>query len=276
MASDRQRSGMRPPAPQAGAFARLSVGRIILLLFKPFKYAVDRRHGLAIRQLGSVDHHNRQTQRAGSMQFGLGAGATCILADHPVNGMLSKKRGVSIDRERATGHDHRMMWQGGRCFGRIYEAQDIMMLGLGGECLHVQAAKGQHNPFSRAIQRRHGGVHIGDVVPGIARLRSPRGSGQRQQRNRFRPTGMKGVPAHLRGKRVCGVNDMADVMLRNVAGQPVDTSKAADPVWDRLSARGIDTTRIAERGLNAPNRKGARQGAGFGCAAKNKEVGAHV
>ena len=87
---------------------------------------------------------------------------------------------------------------------------------------------------------------------------------------------MKRIPTHLRGKRVCGVNDMGDVMILDVRGQTVHAAKAPHPMRDRLWARVVDAPRIGKGRLNTAIGQGARKGTGFGCAAKNKEVGAHV
>ena len=69
---------------------------------------------------------------------------------------------------------------------------------------------------------------------------------------------------------------MADVMVAQIGRQPVNAAKPADAVRDRLRARAIDTARIGKRGPDALVGKGARKGAGFGRAAKNKEIGTHV
>lgn len=271
------RGGRKAPAPWGGGTgAARCKHRAESGLIKPVEHALNRGHGVPVRQLGAVDHHHRQAQCAGGVQLGLGPGATGVLADHPVDGVFGEKRCVPVNGERPTRNDHGVMRQGGGRFGRINEAQDIRVLGVGGESLHMQTTKGEHDPLCRAIQSGNSALYVGHMVPAVARLRRPGRAGQGQKRYAALRTGMKGIPAHLRGKGVCGVNDMADVMVRNVAGQPLDTAKAANPMRDRLRARGIDTARVGKRGLNLALCEGPRKGAGFGRAAKNKEVGTHV
>lgn len=243
---------------------------------KPIKNAFDSRHGLAFRQVGAVNHHDRQAKRPRRMQLGFGASPARVLADHDVDGMLFEQRSVSFHRERATRDNNGMARQGRGRFWRIHQPQDIVMLGLSGELFHMQPTQGQHHTFARTFERRNCARHICHMNPIVALVGLPRRTGQRQERHTLSGTGMKRIPAHLRGKRVCGVNDMGDVMVSDVRGQTVHAAKAPYPMRDRLRARVVDASRIGKGRLNTAIGQGTRKRAGFGCTAKNKEVGAHV
>lgn len=243
---------------------------------EPIKNAFDCRHGLAIGQVGAVDHHDRQAKRSRSVQLGFGACSACVLADHYVDGMFLKQRGVPFHRERAARDNHSMALQSWGRFRCIHQSQDVVMLGLHGELFHMQPPQGQHDTFGRALKRRNGACHISHMNPIVAFGGLPRRAGQRHERHAGLRAGMIGIPAHLRGKRVCGVNDMGDVMVSDVCGQTVNAAKSTHPMRDGLRARVVDAARIGKGRLSTAIGQGACQSTGFGCAAKNKEVGAHV
>ncbi|SHJ72585.1 hypothetical protein SAMN05444000_11252 [Shimia gijangensis] len=247
-----------------------------LVPFQPVKHTFNRRHVIAGGQVRPVDHHNRQAQGACSVQLGLGTGPACVFADHHVDVVLFEQRSVANDAKRATRHHDRVM-RHRRCnLGRINKPQDIMVLGLRGKGIHMKATQRQHDALGRTIKGCNGACHVRHMAPVVSGLSTPRRARQCQQRRACLPTGMKRIPAHLRGKRVCGVNHMGDVMVAQVGGQSVDPAKAPDTMGNGLRTRGFNAPCIRKGRLNAPLGQGPRQGGGFGCAAKNKEVGTHV
>lgn len=243
---------------------------------QPLEHALNRRHFATLGQFGPINHHNRQTERAGSAQFGFGPCPASVLADHHVDGLRAEQRSVTGNRERPARHNHAMMRQCGRRFRRIDKAQDVMVLGLGREVIHMQAPKRQHHAFGRSRKRSDCSGHVRNMAPVIAHARLPFRSRQSQQGHLAHATGMKRVPAHLRGKRVSGINHMGDVMIAQISGQTVCSTKAPDTLRDRLLTRSVDPARIGIRRLHTAFGQSLREKAGLGCAAKNKEVGIHV
>lgn len=230
----------------------------------------------ALRQVWAVDHQDRQTKRAGGVDFGLGPSPTRVFAYDPINGMGFKQRDVVGGFERATRNGHGVKRQARRFAGRVDQTQDVVMLWLGSKSLEVHAAKGQHDTFGRCVQRSNSGINVRHVLPVIPRFSLPRGTRQGGQRRAGFGAGMKGVPAHLCGKRVCGINDMADVMVADVTRKALCPAKAPISRGHRLLARVRNATSIAKRGTDALISHGLRKGAGLGRAAKNKEMLRHV
>ena len=243
---------------------------------QPSEERLDALDRFAIRQTRTINHHDRQTKRARRVQFGLGPSPARILAHHNVDRLIAEQGCVALDGKGASGHDHRVIRQARLCLRHINETQNIVVLGLCGESLHVQAAQSEHHAAGRPAKRRNSSVDIRHMLPPVAIPSLPGRAGQGDQRHTGLAAGVKGVPTHLRGKRVCGVNDMGDVMVAEVADKPLDPTKATNAMRDRLWPWGLDAARIGKHRRNAPLGKSTGQGAGFARAAKNKEVGVHV
>ena len=245
-------------------------------LIQPVKHGLHSRDRFALRQLRPVDHHHWQPQSACGVQFGLGPRPSGVFTDHEINSLGLKQRRVALGCKGAARHNDRMLRQVRRLFRRIHQSQDIVMLRLRGELGHVQTPQRQHDLLGGSGQRGNCTGDIGHVSPIVPLARLPWGPLQGQQRHVRVAAGMDRIPAHLGGKRVCGINHMADVMLAQIGDQTVNTAKAADTVRNGLRAGLIDTACIGKGRLNATAGQGLRECAGFGCAAENKEIGAHV
>lgn len=243
---------------------------------QPRHNRIWRRAFRALRQGWTVDHQDRQAKRAGGVDFGFGPSPTCVFADDAINRVGLEQRDVVSGFERPTRHSHGVLRQARRFAGRINQAQDVVMLRLGSKSLQMHATKGQHDAFGGCIQRGNGGVDVRHVVPVIPRFSLPRRTCQGGQwRSRF-GAGVKRVPAHLCGKRVCGINDMADVMVADVTRKTLCPAKPTVAHGHGLLARVGDAACVAERGTDALISYGLRKRAGLCRAAKNKEMLRHV
>lgn len=255
---------------------RVGVSELSLNRFQPIKNGVHSRDGITFRQLGAVNHHHWKVQSSRRGQLGLSPGAASVFANHNLDTLVLKQLGVACDGERTARHNHSVMRQGRRLFRRIHQAQDIVMLRLRGERGHVQTPQRQHDLLGGPVQRGDCTGDIGHVSPIVPFAGLPFRPLQGQQRHVRRAAGMEGIPAHLCCKRVCGINHMADVMLVQIGDQTVNTAKAANTMGNGLRTGMIDTARIGKGRLNATAGQALRECAGFGCAAENKEIGAHV
>lgn len=242
----------------------------------PLQNSLRRGHFGAFGQFGSVNHNDRQAQRARSFDFGGCTGAAGVFADNNVNAMFLKQRRVARKVKRSARNHNRVVGQGRRYIGRIDQSQNVMVLRLGGEVVHMQPSKRQHHTLRRTTQRGDCAFHIGDNLPGITRHRLPGRTGQSQQMHAGFVAGLRSIPTHLRGKRMCGIDDMADVVIPDVPRQTVWSTKAALSGRDRLRFRIGHAARVAEGRLQTFSRNEPRQGAGFGCTAQNEEVLRHV
>lgn len=242
----------------------------------PLQNSLGRCDFRALGQFGPVYHNDRQAQRAGSFDFGRRASASCVFANNDIDAMFPKQRRVPSDVKRAARHHNRVAGQGRRRIGRVNQSQDVVVLRLCRELVQMQPSKRQHHALRRAVQRGDGACHVGNNSPVVTRHGLP---GRARQCHQMRPgfvAGLRSVPAHLRGKRVRGINNMADVMVANVLRQTFSASKTTFTARDRLRFRIGDASRVAEGRSQTTRGDKLRQGAGLGCAAQNKEVLRHV
>ncbi len=243
---------------------------------QPVKHIVNLTNLVARRQGWAVDHDDWQVQGAGGVQFGDGPGATCVFAHNDIDTVDLKQRCIRSHIKRAARDDDIMVGQRGRHVRRIYQAQNIVVLGLRTKFVNMHTAKRQHDAPALPRQRSNCAGDIRDMLPSVTWLRTPCRSRQRQQRHAQLRAGVVGVPAHLCRKRVCGINNMADIMIAQVGFQTSHAAKTTNTVGNGLRARGFDAASIGKDGGNATISDGARERAGLGCAAKDKKGAAHV
>lgn len=230
----------------------------------------------SVGQSGSVDHDDRNTQGAGRVDLGLSPLPARVLTDNRVDAMFPKQRRIARDLKRPARDDHPMFAQCGGLFGHIDQTQHIVVLRLHGKGVHMQAPQRQHHASGRPVERGNRAFNIGHMLPRVTLLRLPRRAGQRDQRRPGFLAGGMCIPAHLGCKRMRGINDMADVMVPNVAHQTFNTAKPAFAGRHRLRPWRGNPTGIAKdcRQATTCNKLGKR--AGLGRAAKNEEVRLHV
>lgn len=242
---------------------------------QPLQYRLDRVNFVLRWQLGSLDHHDGNAQRARGLQFGAGATAAGIFGDNCFNTVLAHQRCVIRHRKRAARYDDRMLWQRRRCCRRVNEAQHVVVVRLHGKAFEMLPAYRQQNARGRPGQRLHGTRDVGRRMPLITRLALPRPPRQGDQRNLDGLAGRNCVVAHLGCKRMRGVDDVRDAVFAKVGLQAFDTAKAADTVCNRLRSGSLDASSIGERCTDPGLRHGARKAARFGRAAKDQEVVVH-
>ena len=149
------------------------------------------------------------------------------------------------------------------------------MLRPGCESSQVQAAQRQKDAPGRAGQCRNRGRNVRHKPPVVAGHRVPGGTAERDQRRAGVLRGNNGVPADLRGKRMCGVNKMRDVVHADVVRQPCRAAKAADAGFHRLRLGVIHPSGIGQHGGFTTFGQSGRKDARLGRAAQDQDV-AHV
>lgn len=220
----------------------------------------------------AVYHQHRQTELPRGEQLGLGALTAGVLAHHHVDGMALHQAAVPSDREGTTIDDQAMMGQSGRAFRGVHEAQQIMVLRLGGEGFHMHPSQRQHDLAGRAVQRGDRPVNVGNTGPAVAGDRLPGWTGQRDMGDASQPGSFHGMGAHRRGKGVCRVNQMGHACFTQIIGQPRNTAEATDTDRHRLGAGSLRTAGIAERRRNALCREQSGKSARLGRAAKQEDI----
>lgn len=220
----------------------------------------------------AVDHQHRQAQVPGRDQLGLGAGAAGILAHHQVDGMILQQAHVGFDREWPAIDDQAVMGQGRALSRFVHEAQQIMMLGLGGEGIDMHSSQRQHDVPRRTLQSRDGRGDVAHMAPGVAGAGNPSRPGKREQLDTCEARGRDGIGAHGRSEGVRGVDQMGYLVFAQVGGQPRDAAKAADAHGNRLGQREPRPASIAQHSRDVPVRKQTGQRAGLGRAAEQEDV----
>ena len=114
------------------------------------------------------------------------------------------------------------------------------------------------------------------MLPAIPGLRDPRRSRQCDQRDIHLLAGGNRIPAHLRGKGMCGVDHMAYRVFAQPVGQPVDPAKPARTDRQRLRTGLFDTAGIGKHALDPGFAHGLGQRRGFARPAKDQQVRFHV
>lgn len=222
---------------------------------------------------GTVNHQDRQAQIARRDQLGIGAAAARILANHQIDGVGLQQCAVSSGSERTAIHDQRVMGQARRLFRHIHEAQQIVVLWLGGEGFHMHSSQRQHDAAGRACQRGDRAIDIGNAGPAVTGDRFPRPAGQGDMGHTRQTGRLHRVCAHRRGEGVGGIDQMSHAMVAQIIGQPRNSAEPANPHRNRLSTGVCGPSGIAERRRNAALREQSGKRAGLGCAAKQEDIG---
>ena len=225
-----------------------------------------------VRHGGALDHQHRQAELAGCRQLGCSARAARILAYDEINGVVLHQAAISLDGEGAAVDHQAVMRQGRRLSRRIDEPQEVMVLRLRGEGLHMHPPQRQHDAPGWASKHIDCRVNVAGAKPAIAGNRHPGGPGQHDMRNACNPGGFDRMGTHLGGKGVGRIHEVRDVVVPQVIDQASNPAEATDTGLDRLGLRRLRSAGIAERGLNAFFCEQARQRACLRRAAQEENI----
>ena len=223
------------------------------------------------RQRWALDQQHRQVQGACGQQLGLAPFAARVFGHHPLDAVGAQQRQIAFQRVGAALHHHRaaLRWH---CKPWLDDAQQIPVRGALQERLHVLPPDGQKDAAWRGWQCDQGSVEVGRAMPAVARLGTPRRALQRQQRHASLCAGFDGMAAHLRGKRVGGVDHVRDALLAQIGRQPLGSAEAAYAGGQRLCDRLRGAPGVGERRRHARSGQRVRQLRGFGSAPKQEDV----
>ncbi len=227
-----------------------------------------------LRHSGSVDHQHGQAQQPRGIKLGARTCAARVLGHYQLRAVALHQRAVIFHRKRTARYNHIAVRQR-YSFRCVHQPQQIVMLGLGCKLLQMHATNGQKNALRQAAQGADCCVDIRHVQPVVSLFRDPGRPRQHRQRCRGNSTGFNRVAAHLRGKGMSCVNNMADPMVANIACQPDCTTESSHTRWHRLMAGRVNTTCIGVGRRNALFGDRFCQSIRLGRATKNQEVG-HV
>ena len=146
------------------------------------------------------------------------------------------------------------------------------MLGLCRERCQMHSPQGQHDAPRRPAQRSDGSREIGHRLPPVAQAGLPGGARQRQQRHAGLRAGRDGVAAHLRGKRMGGIDEVRHTLVAQIPHQPGHAAEAAHAHGDGLRPGLGHPAGIRQHSAFATFGQGQRERAGFQRAAEDKDV----
>lgn len=225
------------------------------------------------RNVGPGNHDHGESKLSRRVDLGACAGSTAVLGHHQVDFMLYHQMLVGQSCERSARDRHGTIRQRHRV-RLIDQAQKVVVLRLGGKLGQVQAAHRQENAtWPAARQCRYGTRNIRHDRPLILRLPLPWRSAQRHQGNPGFGTGRNGIPAHLCGKGMGGVDHMSDPFCPQIRRQTLHTAKPADPNRDRLLPRGFHPAGIGEYRVQPCPGHNTGQCTGLGRTAQDEEFG---
>ena len=185
--------------------------------------------------------------------------------------MLFQKRPVGRFIKGTARNDDGMIRQRWGGFRFIDHAQQVEMLGMDGKTRDLLPTDGQKHPLRLDCQCGDGAVHVGGIDPFVAFDRRPGRTRQGQKRDARCICRRDGVPAHVLGVGMRGVDDMGDPGFLQVGGKAVGAAEAADPRRDGQGHRRFGAPGIGIKRANAINGDALGKGTGFACAAENQE-----
>ena len=242
----------------------------------PVQNLFDGADLVSLQRVGSIDHEYRQAEPPGGIDLGAGAFAAGIPGNEKVDPVRFHK--VTFGRlcKWPSINDDVVMWQCGAFLRGIDESQEIAMLRRGLEDRYFRSPNGKEDASGRIAKRSGGSGHVGHSDPAIARAGRPRRSCKRDQGYAGSCAGRDRVPAHLRGVRVGGVDQMRNGMVLEIVGQARCAAEPPGSSPQRLCDGIRHATSVGERGTQPHGRDVRRKGARLGGAAQDQEVWRHV
>ena len=196
---------------------------------KPCHHLCDAAHPVPGRHLWAVDQDDGQAQLPRGNQLCLCPRPARVLGDDMADAMCAHQGKVAVNGEGASVDHHRGLRQRQGGFGRIDKAQQIVVPGFGGKGRKRLLADGQKDPRATVRHGGNGGFGIRHKRPSVACLRGPCGPHHDQQRNTGGGAGGGCIAAHLRGKGMGGIDNMAYPVRGQVRHQPRNAAKTTNP-----------------------------------------------
>ena len=215
-------------------------------------------------QRGAGDQGDGQAKDAGGVEFGPGGGAPGILGHDPLDPVPAQEGEVAVEGERATCDLDMTIRQGWRSFGRIDEAEQVVVLRLCRKGREGLAADGEEDALVRTVEGCDRGGSDRDIGPVVTRLRRPGWPGKRGERDAGLFRRHHRVSAHLSGEGMAGVDQVGDTVSAEPRGEALSTAEAS----------GSDRQGVRQRcGHPAGKRNGCRDAAFGHCGGEQACLG---
>ena len=243
---------------------------------EPVEYGLDREYFVANGQRRSRDHENGQTVVPGRGDLGVGGLTARVFGHHQGDPMHGDQSAIASFGERPPRDDHVVIGKGWRHRRGIDQPQDVAVLRVRRKVGQRLATDGEQHRLARAIERGDGGRGVRHLGPVVSRDRRPWRAGEGDKRQIDLGTCRDCIPAHLRGKRMRGIDDMGDARVLEVGDKPGHAAETTDPLRQGLAQGPLYPSRKRNRSVDACRMQGAGELRGFGGAAEDQKVGPHV
>ena len=230
----------------------------------------------SLRRVGPIDHEYRQAEFPGGIDLGAGAVAAGISGYQKIDPVRFQKVALSRFCKWPSINDDIMMWQRGALLWDVDESQEIVMLRRDLEDRDFRSPNGKENALGRSAKRSGGLDRVRHSSPAISGTGRPRRSCKRDQGHASGCTGRDRVPAHLRGERVGGVDQVRNGMVLEIVHQASRAAKSAGSSGQWLCYGIRHAARVGERGTQPQGGDVRRKGARLGGAAQDQEIWRHV
>ena len=220
----------------------------------------------------AINHDDGKAKRARCGDLGHGAFAARVLGNDDVDGMVTQQISVAGHGERSACDGQGGVWQGQGCGRRIDKAEQVVMLGLAGECVQMLPPDGKKYLLWLGTKGKGCGSKVWHMRPAVSRRRQPRCAFQRQQGDARGVGGKNGICADLGREGMRGVNDVGNRLGRDIGLQAYNAAKAADTGRQGLGHGQFGAASVGIDGIGVVIMQGAGQKASFARAAQKKDA----
>lgn len=225
------------------------------------------------RRARPVDQDHRDPELARGIELCPRAAAARVLGDDMGDAVILQQRAIASFGERAARDHCNNIGQRQRTFGRVDQAQEVMVLRLRGETREVLLADGKEYAGRDLGQGGDGGLKIRNMGPVISVACLPRRAFIGAKRRAGFCASRDSVPAHLGREGMRRVDDVGYALGPQVVGKPLGAAEAADAGRQRLRDRRLCASSVGKNRVDAAFREMAGKVGGLGCSAQKKDAG---
>lgn len=227
------------------------------------------------RQNWAFNHNYRQEKLPRRFNFSIGAAPTRIFRNNHLNLMLAHQRNILFFAKGSTRYNNRAIWQRQSLRGRVDKSQHIVMLRLRGKQIKMHPPNGKHNILLLSGQGGRGRRNIGHAMPAVSCFGAPRRARQSQQGNPCFGASKHSVFAHLRRKRMCGIDHMRNLFFPKIGEQALDAAKPTNPLFNWLGFGPLNAPSVRQARAIPFGCYGLRELTGLNRTGQNQKVYGH-
>ncbi len=196
-------------------------------MIEPRNRLADRRRALRRRSVRPPQQQHRYAEAACGGDLAVGGRATAVLGDNDVDGVREQQGAIIVLAERAASPEVSRVGHGERRVDGFDAANEISVLRSPGKRRNFLPAKREKHVLRLGPEVRYRILGALNLDPSVAGYRAP----WRAPQGKHRRVGQRGG-----GDRVCGdllrirmrrIDQYTDLVLPQMARQPVDPSESA-------------------------------------------------